>query len=135
MNIFPIRNDDDCKRTLQEISKLMELQPEVGSRDFDRLDILATLVEAYETKNDPIDMDKTDPAETIRFHLDRVGWTQAELARRADIQQTHLSAVLNHRRSLSLSQIKKLSAIFEIPADWLIENEFQEDVSRPRHRA
>lgn len=135
MEVFPIRNDDDCKRTLQEISRLMELQPVAGSQDFDRLDVLVTLVEAYEAKNDPVDIDKANPVETIRFHLERMGWTQAELARRANIQQTHLSAVLNHRRSLSLSQIKKLSAIFEVPADWLIENEFEEEVSWPQHRA
>lgn len=133
MEIRPIRTEADYEGALQKIAALMEAQPEIGSEEFDCLDILATLVEAYEDKHYAIGL--ADPVETIRFHLDRLGWTQAELARQADIQPTHLSAVLNRRRSLSLAQIKKLSALFAIPADQLIDNEYQTDDDRPGFRA
>jgi HTH-type transcriptional regulator / antitoxin HigA len=125
MDIQPIRSDADYEAALQTIAELMEAEPEQGTADFDRLDILATLVEAYEAEHHPVG--PADPVETIRFHLDRLGWTQAELARQAGVQPTHLSAVLNRRRSLSLPQIKKLSALLDIPADQLIDNEFRSD--------
>ncbi len=133
MDIRPIRNEDDYEATLREVAGLMESEPAPGTDAFDRLEILVTLVEAYEAKHHPIGA--ADPVETLRFHLDRLGWTQAELARRAAIQPTHLSAVLNRRRTLSLPQIKKLSAVLAIPADQLIENEFIEDDERPAFRA
>lgn len=133
MEIRPIRTEDDYEKALQDIAALMEAEPEPGSEEFDRLDILATLVEAYEDKHHPIG--PADPVETIQFHLERLGWTQAELARQANIQPTHLSAVLNRRRSLSLAQIKKLSVLFAIPADQLIENEYRADDGRPAFRA
>lgn len=133
MEIRPIRTEDDYEETLREIARLMEAEPNPDSEEFDRLDILATLVEAYEDKHYAVG--PADPVETIQFHLDRLGWTQAELARQADIQPTHLSAVLNRRRSLSLVQIKKLSALFAIPADQLIDNEYRVDGDRPALRA
>lgn len=133
MEIRPIRTEDDHEEALQEIAELMEAQPEPGSEEFDRLDVLATLVEAYEIKHHAIG--SADSVETIQFHLDRLGWTQAELARQANIQPTHLSAVMNRRRSLSLAQIKKLSALFGIQADQLIDNEYRTDDHRPAFRA
>lgn len=123
MEIRPIRNETDYETALREIADLMESEPEHGSDSFDKLDILVTLVEAYEAEHHPVG--PADSVETIRFHLDRLGWTQAELARQAGVQPTHLSAVLNRRRSLSLPQIKKLSALLDIPADQLIDNEYR----------
>lgn len=58
-------------------------------------------------------------------HMERLDLSQAELARQAGIQPTHLSAVLQGHRQLSLTQIKKLSAFFAIPADALIDNPFR----------
>jgi HTH-type transcriptional regulator/antitoxin HigA len=132
MEIRPIRNEDDYEWALREIAEVMEAEPNPGSDAFDRLDVLVTLVEAYEAKHHSVG--PADPVETIRFHLDRLGWSQAELARQADIHTSHLSAVLNRRRSLTLPQIKKLSAVFEIPADQLIDNEYRSDDDRPAFR-
>lgn len=73
MDIQPIRNDDDYERAVRQIAKLMEQQPEPGTDAFDRLDILATLVEAYEDEHHPVG--PADPVETIHFHLERLGWT------------------------------------------------------------
>lgn len=120
MNVRPVRNENDYEFALRRVAALMELKPEPGTDAFDELDVWVTLIEDYESKNHPIG--KADPVETIQFHLERLGWTQAELAKNADIQATHLSSVLNRRRELTLSQIKKLCAVFDIPADHLIRD-------------
>lgn len=127
MKIRPIRNEENYEEALRSIAGLMEAEPAEGTDDFDTLDVLVTLVEAYEQRHYPIG--PANSVETIRFHLGRLGWSQAGLAERAGIQASHLSAVLNGRRELTLTQIKKLSALFEIPADELIDNPFREDRS------
>lgn len=128
MDIRPIRTEEDYEAALREIARLMELDPAAGTSDADKLEVLATLVEDYEDDHHPVE--PADPVETIRFHLDRLGWSQARLAREADVQASHLSAVLNGRRKLSLTQIQKLSATLEIPADRLMDNPYCAD-SRP----
>jgi len=69
MDIKPIRAEADCKTTLKEISALMESDPEPGTADGDRLDILATLVEAYENRHFPMDL--PDPVEAILFRMEQ----------------------------------------------------------------
>ncbi len=130
MEIRPIRDEEDYEEALREIARLMELDPAQGTEDCDKLEVLATLVEAYERKHHAIG--PADPVETIEFHLDRLGWSQARLADEANIQASHLSAVLNRRRELTLTQIQKLSAVLEIPADRLIRNPYADDSQRAR---
>ena len=69
MEINPIRNDVDYKATLREVSRLIDLDPAPNTIDGDRLDILATLVQAYEAKHYPIA--PPDPIEAIRFRMDQ----------------------------------------------------------------
>lgn len=130
MDIRPIRSDEDYEAALREIAQLMEADPNEGTEEFDKLDVLVTLVEDYERKNHFIEA--ATPLETIRFHLDRLGWSQAKLAREAGIQASHLSAVLNGRRQLTLTQIQKLSAILDIPVGRLIENPYADEPRRAR---
>lgn len=120
MDIRPIRTEKDYERAVEEIADLMERQPPKGTEEYDRLDVLATLVDAYEREiyEDELDV---EPRKVVQFHMDRLGWTQTELARRANLNQSHLSSVLNGRRSLSLSQMKKLSLVFDIPIDRLVD--------------
>ncbi|TXD39212.1 helix-turn-helix domain-containing protein [Lujinxingia vulgaris] len=125
MNIQPVRTPQDYENALRRISDLMDADPTEGTDEFDLLDILVTLVEAYERKHYPIA--QAPPADVIQFHMERLGLTQAELARQAKLQPTHLSAVLKGHRQLSLNQIRKLSAFFEIPAGSLIDNPFRDD--------
>src|SRR5690554_4598146 len=108
MDIHPIRTPQDYENALRRISDLMDAAPVEGTDEFDLLDILVTLVEAYGRKHYPIE--QAPPADVIQFHMERLGLSQAELARQAGIQPTHLSAVLQGHRQLSLNQIKKLSA-------------------------
>jgi len=69
MDIKPIRTEADFKASLKEISALMESDPEPGTADGDRLDILATLVEAYENRHFPMDL--PDPVEAILFRMEQ----------------------------------------------------------------
>ena len=69
MDIKPIRTEADYKAALKEISALMERDPEPGTADGDRLDILATLVEAYENRHFPMDL--PDPVEAILFRMEQ----------------------------------------------------------------
>ncbi len=128
MEIQPIRTERDYERALEEISELMERAPESGTDDYDRLDILVTLVEAYETDEYSLD-ESVDAVGVIRFHLDRLDWSQADLAQKANVHPSHLSAVLNRKRSLSLSQIKKISVALDIPPGRLIDTSDIEPLS------
>jgi len=69
MDIKPIRTEADFKASLKEISALMESDPEPGTAAGDRLDILATLVEAYENRHFPMDL--PDPVEAILFRMEQ----------------------------------------------------------------
>lgn len=69
MEIRPIHTEADYKRTLEEVSKLVASDPEPGTPEGDRLDVLTTLVQAYETKHYFIDL--PDPVEAIKFRMDR----------------------------------------------------------------
>ncbi len=76
MDIRPIRTKADYKATLKEISSLMEADPDPGTRAGDRLDILATLVQAYEAKHFPIGA--PDPIEAIKFRMEQSGLSASE---------------------------------------------------------
>ena len=71
MDIRPIHTEADYKATLKEISALMESDPDLGAPVGDRLDILATLVKAYEARHVPITT--PDPVEPIKFRMDQNG--------------------------------------------------------------
>lgn len=78
MDIRPIRTEADHKGALNEISRLMESDPDIGASDGDRLDVLATLVQAYEAKHFPIDL--PDPVEAIKFRMEQAGLTPKDLS-------------------------------------------------------
>lgn len=123
MEIKPIRTKADYERTLREIERLWGSRP--GTPQGDRMDVLATLVEAYERKNFPID--PPDPIDAIRFRLEQKG-----LGSRALVGviggRSRVYEVMQRRRALSLEMIRRLHQRLGIPAEVLI---------RPgrRHRA
>lgn len=73
MEIRPVCTEADYKSALKEISRLMEADPELGTPDGDRLDVLATLVQAYEAKHYPIDL--PDPVEAVKCRMEQGGLT------------------------------------------------------------
>ncbi len=118
MEIRPIRTEADYKATLKEVSRLMESDPDLGTPDGDRLDILATLVQAYESKHYPIDL--PDPVEAIKFRMEQAGLTPKDLEPMIG-RMNRVYEVLNRKRALTLPMIWKLHQGLGIPAESLIK--------------
>jgi HTH-type transcriptional regulator/antitoxin HigA len=115
MEIKPIRTERDYERALREVELLMDAKP--GTAQDDRLDVLATLVDAYESKHFPID--PPDPIEAIRFRLEQQGLdTRALVGVIGGRSRVH--EVMNGKRALSLEMIRRLHERFGIPAEVLI---------------
>ena len=117
MNIHPIRTKADYKRALREVSAYFDNEPEPGSEDGDRFEILATLVEAYESKHFPIEA--PDPIEAIRFRMEQGGLTVKDLVPSIG-QPNRVYEVLNRKRGLTLEMIRNLHRNLGIPAESLI---------------
>jgi len=115
MDIQPINSEQDHRRAMQRIDALMEALP--GTPEGDELDILATLVEAYEDKHFPVG--SPDPVAAIEFRMDQLGLTRKDLE--PYIGSRHkVSEVLNRKRDLSLSMIRRLHSELRIPLENLI---------------
>ena len=115
MEIRPIRTRNDHARALREIERLWGAKPQ--TRDGDRLDVLATLVEAFEQKQFPID--PPDPIEAISFRLEQQGLgPQALVGVIGGRSRVH--EVMHRKRPLSLDMIRRLHEHFGIPAEVLI---------------
>ena len=115
MNILPIKSEQDYERTLRRIEALMEAAP--NTPDGDELDVLVTLVEAYEDKHFPVD--SPDPVAAIEFRMDQLELTRKDLE--PYIGSRHkVSEVLNRKRDLSLSMIRRLHSGLRIPLENLI---------------
>lgn len=117
MDIRPIHTEADYKATLEEISALMESNPDRGTPDGDRLDILTTLVQAYEARHMPITA--PDPVEAIKFRMEQSGLSVKELEPIIG-KSNRVYEVLNRKRPLTLAMIRRLHKGLGIPADVLI---------------
>lgn len=118
MDIRPIHDERAYRAALKEISILMEKDPELGTPDGDRLDIMATLVQAYETQHYPIDL--PDPIEAIKFRMEQSGMGPRDLVPMIG-QSNRVYEVLNGTRSLTLNMIRKLHDQMGIPVESLIK--------------
>jgi HTH-type transcriptional regulator / antitoxin HigA len=116
MEIKPIRNDDDYQVALKEIKALMDAQ--FGTPEGDQLDVLVTLVEAYEARNFPIP-EPDDPIEVLHYYMDSRGLTRSDLIPYFGSKE-RVSEVLNRKRGLSLEMIRRLHHGLGIPADLLV---------------
>jgi HTH-type transcriptional regulator / antitoxin HigA len=117
MEIQPIRTDADYKTALRQISTLMESDPEPGTPEGDRLDILTTLVQAYEARHVPIGA--PDPVEAIKFRMEQSGLSVKDLEPIIG-RSNRVYEVLNHKRPLTLAMIRRLHRSLGIPAEVLI---------------
>ncbi|MCP1317861.1 type II toxin-antitoxin system HigA family antitoxin [Halomonas sp. 707B3] len=118
MNIRPIHTEADYKAVLREVSAYFDNEPEPGTEDGDRFDILLTLVEAYEAKQFPVDL--PDPIEAIKFRMDQEGLTAKDLEP-AIGKRNRVYEILNGKRNLTLIMVWKLHEMFGIPAESLIK--------------
>ena len=116
MNIEPIKTDEDYRRTLAEIEGLMTAERDTPEGD--RLDVLVTLVEAWEAQHYPVDL--PDPIAAIRYHMEQSGLAPKDLAPYIG-GRNRVYEVLNRKRSLSLKMIWRLHRELGIPAESLIK--------------
>jgi HTH-type transcriptional regulator/antitoxin HigA len=112
----PIRSEADYDEALAEVERLWGSK--LGTPDGDRLDILATLIEAYEDKHYP--MDPSDPIEAIKYRMEQQGLTRKDLEPMIGTR-TRVAEVLNGKRNLSISMIRNLHAKLGISAEILIQ--------------
>ncbi len=116
MDIRPIKTEEDYGATLKEIDSLM--RADSGTPEGERLDLLVTLVEAYERKHYPLDL--PDPVEAIKFAMDQRGLTVKDLEPMIG-RSNRVYEVLSHKRPLTLKMIWKLHKELGIPAESLIK--------------
>lgn len=117
MNIKPIRTDDDYKAALKVVSSLVDADPEPGTPEGDRLDILSILVQAYEAKNFPMDL--PDPVEAIKFRMEQKGLQPKDLEPMIG-RLNRVYEILNRKRPLTMPMVRRLHAGLGIPAESLI---------------
>lgn len=116
MDIKPIRMKTDYERALYRVEELWD-SPE-GSAESDELDILTTLIEAYEREHYPIDL--PDPIDAIKFRLEQTGKDSRALIGIIG-QRTRVYEVMRGKRPLSLNMIRNLHEKLDIPAEVLIQ--------------
>ena len=116
MEIRPIKTEADYEVALAEIEQLFEA--ESGTAEGDRLEILTTLVEAYEDAHYPIQ--PPDPIEEIRYYMESRGLVRRDLEPYIG-SRARVSEILNRKRPLSLTMIRRLNKGLGIPAEVLIK--------------
>ena len=116
MDIRPIKTDADYLAALKEVERLWDA--ESGTPDGDRVEVLSTLIEAYEGRHYPIPT--PDPIAAILFMMEQKGLTRRELEP-AIGSRGRVSEILNRKRLLTLSMVRSLSALLHIPTDVLVQ--------------
>lgn len=130
MEIKPIRTESDYKAALREIETLANSEP--GTHEFDRLDVLATLVEAYEAKICPIA--PPDPVVAIHFALERLELSPRDLEPYIGTSE-RVQAILTYQQRLTLPMIHRLSGLLGVPVAILAQPYPLERGSRRRASA
>lgn len=116
MNITPIKDEVTYRQTLKDIEGLMSAAP--NTREGDRLDVLVTLVEAYERRHYPMDL--PDAVEAIKFRMEQQGLTVTDLSRVIG-RPNRVYEVLARKRPLTLRMIEGLHSTFGFPAESLLK--------------
>jgi len=121
MDIRPIKTEADYQATLKEIESLMSAK--TNTPEGDRLDVLVTLVEAYERAHYPIDF--PDPIEAIKFRMEQQGLTVEDLVPVIG-RKNRVYEILARKRPLTLRMIEGLHGTFSIPAESLLKHNSQQ---------
>lgn len=124
MEIRPIKTKADYKAALKEVETLMSA--EQGSENGDRLEVMVTLIEAYERVHYPIDF--PDPIEAIKFRMEQQGLTVEDLVEVIG-RKNRVYEILARKRPLTLRMIEGLHEVFSIPAESLLRRGSQRGVS------
>lgn len=114
--IKPIRTDLDHEAALARVDELWEAEAETP--DADELEVWGVLIDEYERRRWPLE--RVDPIDAIKAHMEMQGLTQTDLARLLE-SEPRASEILNRRRRLTVEMIAKLTNEWKIPADWLVQ--------------
>ena len=114
MNIKPIKNEQDYANSLSLIENLMSAKP--NTPQMDELEVLTTLVEAYEENF--YNIDAPDPIEAIKFRMEQEGLKQKDLVAIVG-SKSRVSEVLNKKRKLTIEMIRSLHKQLHIPVESL----------------
>src|SRR5258707_7844487 len=120
MEVKPIKTEDDYRATLGEIELLMSAATD--SPEGERLDVLVTLVEAYERRHFPLDL--PDPVEAVKFVMDQRGLTVKDLEPMIG-HSNRVYEILNHKRPLTLKMIWNLHTRLGLPTESLIKKPYK----------
>lgn len=115
--IKPIRTKADYKATLERIEELIALNPKKGTSAYDELDIIGTLVSAYEDVHYPIAA--PDPVEAVKYAMEEEGLKPKDLVSYFG-SKGNVSEFLNHKRKLSIKTIKALHEKLKLPYEVLL---------------
>ena len=116
MHLKPIHNDEDHAAALQEIDRLWDAED--GTPEADMLEILVTLVEAYE--KDRYELPPPDPIDALEYFLESRGWTRKDLEPCIG-SRGRVSEIMSRKRPLTISMIRNLELATGIPASILIQ--------------
>ena len=114
-----IRTQEDYLATMARVDELMEIDFDENSPLSDELDALAALIEVYENKHFAIDTSGVTPLDIIKLRMEQNDLTQQDMQQYLG-SASKVSEVLNGKRSLSLTMIRKLHTGLHIPADLLL---------------
>ena len=118
MEVHPIRTDEDHRAALAEIEACWGAHE--GTEEGDKFDVLLALVDAYEEKRWPIELDENfDPIDVLNHAIEELGHTQAELSELLG-SRSRASEILSRRRALTVEMIHKIGKAWKIPADLLV---------------
>ena len=126
MEVRAIRTDADYRAALREVSALIDLDPDRESPEGERLEVVGTLVQAYEAEHYPVD--PPDPIEAIRFRMEQSGLGVRDLVPYIG-PLNRVYEVLARKRPLTLHMIRRLNKGLGIPADVLIGQERNEPIA------
>jgi HTH-type transcriptional regulator / antitoxin HigA len=114
--IKPIRNKVEYQKALNRLEKIFNAKPD--TKEGDELEVLSILIDNYENEHFPID--SPDPIEAIKFRMDQLGIKQNDLAKIIGFK-SRVSEIINKKRKLSLTMIRKLHQQLNIPTEVLIK--------------
>lgn len=117
MDISPIRNEKDYKKALERLEVIFDAKQ--GTKEGDELEILAILIDNYESENFLIEM--PDPISAINFRMEQMGLKQKDLVEMIGFK-SRVSEIMNRKRKLTLDMIRKLSTQLRIPTEVLIQD-------------
>ena len=119
MQLKILKTEKDYDKALNRIDELMELNPKLGTKESDELEILALLVEKYEELN--WNIETPDPIEAIKYRMEEMNLKQKDLIPYVG-NKSKVSELLNRKISLSLTMVRNLSQALHIPVETLVKS-------------